>query len=54
MMWLPVSRLNELYLIKRGRTVNDEVANLILEHIDVEFAIDLVQKMVRTPSVVGD
>ena len=43
-----------LYLFKRGRTVNNEVANRILEHIDVEFAIELVQKMVRTPSVVGE
>ena len=34
--------------------MNNEVANRILEHIDVEFAIELVQKMVRTPSVVGE
>ena len=34
--------------------MNDEIANRILEHVDVEYAIELVQKMVRTPSVVGD
>ena len=34
--------------------MNDEIANHILENIDVEYAIDIVQKMVRTPSVVGD
>ncbi len=34
--------------------MNDEIANRILENIDIEYAIDIVQKMVRTPSVVGD
>jgi acetylornithine deacetylase/succinyl-diaminopimelate desuccinylase-like protein len=34
--------------------VNNDFVNHVFGHIDIEFAVDLVQKMVRTPSVVGD
>ena len=34
--------------------MNSEILNRILKCVDVEYAVDLVQKMVRTPSVVGE
>ena len=34
--------------------MNSEIVNRILKCIDVEYAVELVQKMVRTPSVVGE
>ena len=34
--------------------MNGEIVNRILKCVDVEYAVDLVQKMVRTPSVVGE
>ncbi len=34
--------------------MNSEIVNRILKCVDVEYAVDIVQKMVRTPSVVGE
>ena len=34
--------------------MNSEIVNRILKCVDVEYAVELVQKMVRTPSVVGE
>ena len=34
--------------------MNGEIVNRILKCVDVEYAVDIVQKMVRTPSVVGE